>query len=284
MSWTAEIFLSVTRMPGVLEDGLHPVRVRHEVGGDVAAVELHPLRVFLLEAERLALLDGDDAVLADLVHHLGDDLADLGIGRGDRRDGRDLLARVDRAGDLLDLLDDGLDGLLDAVLEDHRVGAGGDVPEALGDHRLAEDDGGRRAVAGDVVRLGRDFLEELGAHVLEGVLELDVAGDRDAVVGDRGRAELLVEDDVAALGAERHPDRVGEAIDAPLERATRGLVEDELLGQLVRFLLGWRSWAVARTARAAPERQPSTIARMSFWLTMRSSSPSTLNSVPAYLA
>ena len=31
-------------------------------------------------------------------------------------------------------------------------------------------------------------------------------------------------------------------------------------------------------------RQPSTIARMSFWLTMRSSSPSTLNSVPAYLA
>ena len=46
---------------------------------------------------RLALLDGDDAVLADLVHHLGDDLADLGIRRGDGRDGRDLLAGVDRA-------------------------------------------------------------------------------------------------------------------------------------------------------------------------------------------
>jgi hypothetical protein len=29
--------------------------------------------------EALALLDGDDAVLADLVHRLGDDLADLGV-------------------------------------------------------------------------------------------------------------------------------------------------------------------------------------------------------------
>ena len=32
----------------------------------------------------------------------------------------------------LDLVDDGLDGLLDAALDDHRVGAGGDVAEAFG--------------------------------------------------------------------------------------------------------------------------------------------------------
>ncbi len=37
--------------------------------------------------------------------------------------------------------------------------------------------------------------------------------------------------------------------------------------------------AVGRQAAAS-----STIARMSFWLTISSSSPSTLNSVPAYLA
>ena len=102
----------------------------------------------------------------------------------------------------LDLLDDRLDGLLDAALDDHRVGAGGDDAEALGDHRLAEHDRGGGAVAGDVVGLGRDLLEELRAHVLERVLELDVASDRDAVVGDRRRAELLVEHDVAALGAD----------------------------------------------------------------------------------
>ena len=204
-----------------------------------------------------------------------------GIRGADGGDGRDLLAVVDRARDALAIsLDDGLDGRLDAALDDHRVGAGGHDPEALGDDRLAEHDRGGRAVAGDVVGLGRDLLEELRAHVLERIVELDLAGDRHAVVGDRRRAELLVEDDVAALGADRHLDRVGEPVDAALERATSGLVEDELLSQ---FECPSRNvWVVRRTA--ASRRQPSTIARMSFWLTMRSSSPSILNSVPAYLA
>ena len=117
----------------------------------------------------------------------------------------------------------------------HRVGAGADVLEALGDDRLGKDDGGRRAVAGDVVGLGRDFLDELRAHVLERVLELDIAGDRDAVVGDRGGAELLVEDDVAALGPERDPDSVGQAVDAALEAPPGHVIEDQLLGHGVWF-------------------------------------------------
>jgi hypothetical protein len=105
----------------------------------------------------------------------------------------------------------------------------GDVLEALGDERLAEHDCGRRAVAGDVVRLGRDFLQELGAHVLEGVFELDLAGDGHAVVRDRRRAELLVEDDVAALGTKGHLDRIGELVDTALEAASGSLVINQLL-------------------------------------------------------
>ena len=106
-----------------------------------------------------------------------------------------------------------------------------------------------------------------------GLVELDLAGDGHAVVGDGRRAELLVEDDVAALGAERHLDRVGEPVDAALEGATSGLVEDELLSHGVVSLLG--SWAVGlRESRpdravAGASGQPSTTARMSFWLTMR---------------
>ena len=119
-----EIFLSVMRMTGVLEDRFHAIGVGHEVGRDVAPVELHALGVFLLEAERLAFLDGDDAVLADLVHDLGDDLADLRVGgaRWPPRP-RSRSRVVDRAGLLLELGDDGLDALLDAALDDHRVGA-----------------------------------------------------------------------------------------------------------------------------------------------------------------
>ena len=72
--------------------------------------------------------------------------------------------------------------------------------------------------------------EQLRAHVLERVLELDLLGDGDAVVGDGRGAELLVERDVAALRAERGLDRVGQRVDAALERPARGLVELNDLG------------------------------------------------------
>ena len=101
-------------------------------------------------------------------------------------------------------------------LSAHRVGAGGDVLQALADDRLGQHGRGRGAVAGDVVGRRGDLAHELGALVLEDVLDLDLTGDRDAVVGDRGRAELLVEHHVAALGAEGHLDRVGQGVDAAL--------------------------------------------------------------------
>ena len=120
---------------------------------------------------------------------------------------------------LLDRLDRGLDGLLDAALQHHRVRAGGHVAEALTDHRPREHGGGGGAVTGDVVGLLGDFLDELGADLLERVLEVDLLGDRDAVVGDRGGAPLLLEDDVAALRAEGDADGVGELVHARFERS-----------------------------------------------------------------
>src|SRR5215831_16655880 len=81
----------------------------------------------------------------------------------------------------------------------------------------------------NVVRRRRDLAHELCALVLERILDVDLAGDRDAVVGDRRRTELLVEHDVAALRAERHLDRVGKDVHATLERAPRVLVELQLL-------------------------------------------------------
>ena len=123
--------------------------------------------------------------------------------------------------DLLQLVDDGADGLVDAALERHRVRAGGDVLQAFAEDRLGEHGRGGGAVAGDVGRLGRDFLHHLRAHVLERIGQLDFLGDGDAVLGDGRRAELLVEDDVAALGAEGDLHRLGELIDAALECSAR---------------------------------------------------------------
>jgi hypothetical protein len=104
------------------------------------------------------------------------------------------------------------------------------------DHGLGEDGRGRGAVTGHVVGLGRDLLGELGAEVLVGVLELDLAGDGHAVVGDGGGAPLLVDDDVAALRAERHLDRVSERVDATLERLAGVVVEFQRLGHEIPYL------------------------------------------------
>ena len=213
----------------VVEHGLHALGVRDHVRRQVALVELHPLGELELEAERLALLDVDDAVLADLLDRVRDHVADLALTRRDRRDAGDVLLAVDLLRLPLEVLDDALDGRLDAALEAHRVGACSDVLEALADDRLGKHRRGRRAVAGDVVGRRGDLPDELRALVLERVLDLDLTGDRDAVVRDRRRTELLVENDIAALRAKRHLDRVGEGVDAPLERAARVLVELQLL-------------------------------------------------------
>src|SRR3546814_20103935 len=80
-----------------------------------------------------------------------------------------------------------LDCLLDALLERHRVGAGGHVAQAVAHHRPGQDGGGGGAVTGDVVGLLRDLLDELRADLLVGVLELELLGAGHDIVGDRGR-------------------------------------------------------------------------------------------------
>jgi hypothetical protein len=75
-----------------------------EVGRQVAAVELHAFDDFEFVFQRLAVFDGDHAFLADLVHRVGDDLADIGVGvGGDRADLGDFLGRGAGLGDLLQL-------------------------------------------------------------------------------------------------------------------------------------------------------------------------------------
>ncbi len=94
--------------------------------------------------------------------------------------------------------DDGFDGLVDAAFDAHRIGAGGDVAQSF----LIDGQGqnGRRgsAVAGHVAGLLGDGVDQLGAHVLEGIGQVDLLADGDAVLGDGRPAETLVENDVAS--------------------------------------------------------------------------------------
>src|SRR5699024_5513477 len=125
---------------------------------------------------------------------------------------------------------DRLDSLVDPALERHRAGAGGDVAQALLDQGLRQDGGGGGAVARDVVGLLGDLLDELGADLLVRIVEFDLLGDGDAVVGDGGGAPGLLEHDVASLGAEGHLDGIGELVHTLLEAAPGFLVVRDELG------------------------------------------------------
>ena len=216
---------------GVLHLDAHLVGVGDEVGRDIAAVELHAFDDVELGLEALRLFDGDDAFVADLLHGLGKELADLMVAvRRDGADLGDLVVRGDLLGVGLEVLDDRLDGEVDAALEVHRVHAGGDRLGAFLHDRLGEHGGGGGAVAGDVGGLGGDLAHHLRAHVLELVLKLDFLGDGDAVLGDARRAEALVEHDVAALGAEGDLHRIGENVDAAQHLVARVDGEFDVLG------------------------------------------------------
>lgn len=89
----------------------------------------------------------------------------------DGRDLSDLGAGGDIALVCLEVLDDSLDGGLDTTAEVHRVAAGGDILDSLGEDGAGEDGGGGCAITGGLVCLGRDVLEESGTKVLELVLQ-----------------------------------------------------------------------------------------------------------------
>ena len=224
MRLQARELLLVDQDVGALQLDQHLVGVGDEVGRDVAAVELHALDHVELGLQALGLLDGDHALVADLLHGLGDDLADLLVAvGGDGADLGDLVVGGDLLGLRFQLGDDGDNRQIDAALEVHRIGAGRDRFRPFADDGLGEDRRRGRAVAGDVGGLGRDLLQHLRAHVLELVLELDLLGDGDAVLGDAGRAVALLQHDVAALGAQRHANGVGEDVDAAQHSLARVL-------------------------------------------------------------
>src|SRR5205807_347364 len=100
---------------------------------------------------RFRFLARDHAVVADLLHGIGQETADLGVAVGrNGRDLGDLVVRRDFFRVLLEIGDQRLDRAVDTALEVHRVHAGGDGFRALFHDRLRQHGGGGGAVANPV--------------------------------------------------------------------------------------------------------------------------------------
>ena len=209
---------------GIVELRGHVVLVVDEVGGEVAAVELHAFHHFEFVIEAGALFHGDDAFLAHLLHGLSDEGPDGVIGVG--RDGADLgngLGVGAGGGQRLDFLDRFNHGLVDAALEVHGIHASGHGLEAFVHDGLSQHGGRGGAVTGLVGSARSHFLHHLRTHVFELVFEFDFLGHGHAVLGHRGGAKGLIENHVAALGTEGHLDRIGQDVHA-LEHALPGAI------------------------------------------------------------
>ncbi len=222
----ARDFLLVDEDVGVFEDGFHRFGVGHEVGREIALVELHALDDVEAGFDRLGFFHRDRSVLAHFVHRVGDDFADRAVPVGrDSRDLCDFRAFTDLLRDLRQLRDNGFDRLVDAALERSRVGAGRDIAETFLVDGLSENGRSRGAVTSNVRSLGSDFADELGAHVFVRILELDFLGHGHTILGDRRAAEFLVEDDVAAARSEGRFHSARELLDAAEKRMPRILIK-----------------------------------------------------------
>ncbi len=217
---------------GIVKGDFHPLGISDHVGADVALVELKSFHHFEGGSHGLAVLDGNDAVLADLVHGFGDELAYALVIGGDGSHLGNLVPVLHGDGLLLELVDHEVDGPFDAGTHKHSVGAGSHVLHSLCDDGPGENSCGGGAVSGDVVGLGSDFLHQLGAGVLVHILKLDLLGDGDSVVGDGGRTELLLQNHVPALGPEGDTNGVGNFIDTAEHRAAGFFSENKNLSHV----------------------------------------------------
>src|SRR5215469_928212 len=85
------------------------------------------------------------------------------------------------------------------------------------------------AITSHIVGLLGDFLDQLSADLLPRVLQLDLLGDGHTIVGDRGSTPLLLQHDVAALGAKGYLHGVGQLVHTALEAAPGVLVKRDHL-------------------------------------------------------
>ena len=259
----------------VFELGDHLLGIGDEIGREIAAVELHAFDDLGLGLEALGLLDRDDALIADLLHRLGDFFADepVAIGRN-FADLSDLLVRRHFLRVLLEIGDDRVDREVDAALQIHRVEPGRHGLRAFAGDRGREHGRGGRAVAGGVVLLRGNFAHELGAKIFELVGKFDFLGDGHPVLGDARRSIGFFDDDVAALRAERDLHRIIENLDASQNAIARVGGETDVFGSHCHSPPKERN-----RAQSVQSGQPTT-PRMSLSFMMSRSSPSILTSVP----
>ena len=222
--------LVVNQDQWLFEEHVHRGGAVDEVGGDVALVELHPVHVFDLGVGRLAFFDGNDSVLANPLECIGQQFADgaIVVGANRTHGGNFVLARH-RLGHGDEFFGGGCHGLINAAADGGGIAAGDYVPQAFLEDGAGEHRGGGGAVAGQVGSLLGDFDNQLRAHVLKAVFQVDFLGHGHAVLRHGRTAEGLVDNHVLAGRAHRHRDGVRQLVHTGQQAGAGDIIKKKLL-------------------------------------------------------
>ena len=208
----------------------HLLGVGHEIRRHEPAIELHALHDLECRLGRLGFLDGDDAFTADLLHGIGHEFADDRVVVS--RDGRDLrllLPLLDRPRQSLERLDGGLGGTIQTALDVDGTGAGHDVSHAVGKDGVRQDRRRARSVTDVLAGLLGGLAQHLGAEVFLRILEVELLGDRHAVVADERHAPFLLDQNGLGFWTQRDADGICELSRPTQDLLARGRPEENLL-------------------------------------------------------
>src|SRR5699024_8368726 len=141
-------------------------------------------------------------------------LTDVQVAVG--RDGGHL-GNLSRGGDLLlvllQVLDNVVNSSLRAASQVHGVATSSHVLDGLGENRATEHGGRGGTVTSRLVGARGNLVQELGTKVLNLVLESDVTGHSNTILGDLRGTELLLDQHIATLGTKGHQHGIGKGVD-----------------------------------------------------------------------
>ena len=198
--------------------------------GDSAAPPVHAFHVIVLDSARVPAAHIKLAMLADEVEDLAQLLRQFAVLADALCQLRQLLAARDGLCHVLQLTDDQLSALLQALTQTHGVRAGGDELQALIVYRLEDEGGGCCAVAAIFVELPEHLPQQHGAHIGIAIGQFaDAARDETAFVQQFRRLVIqrLTDGDRARYGTERRAYRVDNQIDAALQAEGGIRLEDQ---------------------------------------------------------
>ena len=110
------------------------------------------------------------------------------------------------------------------MVELDRIRTSRNIPQPFGNQRLRQQGCGGRAITRNIIGFHCDRLHQLHAKILEWFFDINIAGNGNPVIGNRGGTERLIQHHIATTRPKRHLDHICQGIYA---------LEDSFAGFLI---------------------------------------------------